>query len=77
MANSFKFTKMSKRVAFLPALHTRDFLDEKAVTSIDNTIPYVAYRDKEKLCFPDKVFEKTKKFKLSPTYGSYISTPVG
>lgn len=52
MANSFKFTKMSKRVAFLPALHTRDYLEKQAVTSIDNTVPYMAFRDKEKLVFP-------------------------
>ena len=37
----------------------------------------MAFRDKEKLVFPEKVFEKTKKFKLSPTFGSFISTPVG
>lgn len=77
MANSFKFTKMSKKMAFLPALHTRDFLEQKPVTSVDNKTPYIAHRDKEKLMFPDKVFEKSKKFKLNSTYGSYLSTPVG
>ena len=77
MANSFKFTKMSKKVAFLPALHTRGELQVEPVTSIEKGTNYLAHRDKEKLMFPDKVFEKEKKFKLNPAHGSFISTPVG
>ena len=58
MAKSFKFTKMSKKVPFLPALHTKGFIQEDPLTSIDNNVAYRDYRDREKLCFPDKVFEK-------------------
>ena len=72
MAKSFKFTKMSKKVPFLPALNTRGFIQKDPLTSIDNQVNYRDYRDIEKLIFPDKVFEKEKKFKLSGTFGNYI-----
>ena len=72
MAKSFKFTKMTKKVDFLPALHTRGFLQKDPITSIDNEVHFKDHRDREKLVFPDKVFEKDKKFALSGTYGSYI-----
>ena len=35
------------------------------------------FREKEKLCFPDKVFEKTKKFKLNTCFGNFLSKTVG
>ena len=44
---------------------------------MDNKTVYMPGREKEKLCFPDKVFERTKKFKLNPAFGSYLSRPVG
>ena len=39
MAKSFKFTKMSKRVPFLPSLHQKGYLQDD-VKSIDDTQPY-------------------------------------
>lgn len=76
-ANAFKFTKMSKKVPFLPALNQTGYLENPPVTSIDHNVAYMPGRDKEKLVFPDKVFERTKKFKLNPAFGSYLSRPVG
>lgn len=36
MAAAFKFTKMSKKTAFRPSLHTREMLEEKYVTTHNN-----------------------------------------
>jgi hypothetical protein len=68
---------MSKRIAFLPSLHERDTIDQSPITSIDNQTAFLNYRDKEKLCIPDRAFEKSKRFKLPPTFGKYLSKPVG
>ena len=46
MANSFKFTKMSKRVPFLPALHTRGFMEVEPVTSVDKGTNYMNFFDR-------------------------------
>lgn len=45
MAKSFKFTKMSKKVPFLPSLHQKGMLNE-GVKSIEDTVPYMADREK-------------------------------
>ena len=45
MAKSFKFTKMSKKVPFLPSLHLKGEFTE-GVTSIDQGIKYLDDRDK-------------------------------
>ena len=45
MAKSFKFTKMSKKVPFLPSLHLKGEFTE-GLTSIDSGIKYIDARDK-------------------------------
>ena len=45
MAKSFKFTKMSKKVPFLPSLHQKGELQD-GVTSVDKGTTYVDDRDK-------------------------------
>ena len=59
----FKFTKMTKKASFLPALKARDDGLEK-MNSFSIGDPYVAWRDKNKLCFPDRAFEKKKIWKI-------------
>lgn len=59
MAKSFKFTKMSKKVAFLPTLHTKGFLDEKE-KYVDQGCEFVDSRVRQALIYPDKVNEKLK-----------------
>lgn len=53
MAKSFKFTKMSKKVPFLPSLHQKGELQD-GVTSIDRDVKYIEDRDKTKLIQPDR-----------------------
>ena len=45
MAKSFKFTKMSKKVPFLPSLHQKGELQD-GMTSVDKGTTYVDDRDK-------------------------------
>ena len=63
MAKSFKFTKMSKKIPFLPSLHQKGFMED-GVTSLDYRTEYRDNREIEALTFPSKVLEKTKKFDL-------------
>ena len=56
LAKQFKFTKMTKKIAFLPTTVRMGQLNE--VHSLSNGDPYVDYRDKERLCAPDKSFKK-------------------
>ena len=53
IAKSFKFTKMTKKIPFLPALHPLDEGFQK-MNSINIGDTYVDGRDRNKLCFPDK-----------------------
>ena len=71
MAKSFKFTKMSKRVAFLPSLHTKGFLEEN-MTCLDKGTEYVPQREKDKLMFPDRVNDHANQFKLSDSTIGYF-----
>ena len=54
MAKSFKFTKMSKKVPFLPSLHQKGNLEdgEKFINQGHN---FMDNREREALIFPDKV----------------------
>ena len=45
MAKSFKFTKMSKKVPFLPSLHQKGEL-QGGITSVDKSVPYKDDREK-------------------------------
>ena len=77
MAKSFKFTKMSKRVPFLPSLHQKGNLQD-GVTSIDDRTDYRDGREIEALIFPSKVNEKSKKFNLVRTQTTgFIDRAVG
>lgn len=77
MAKSFKFTKMSKKVPFLPSLHQKGQLEE-GVTSIDKDVKYSDDRDKVRLIQPDRIKDNTKKFDLVSTQKlGYIGKPVG
>ena len=77
MAQSFKFTKMSKKTPFFPTLDARGFLQVEPVTSNDNGQKYIDGRDRQALMFPDKVKDNSKTFALQKTCdGSYFTTPV-
>ena len=67
MAEQFKFTKMTKKVSFLPALKERGFfIDQNSVHAIG--AEYLDHRDKLKLCAPNKTFEKSNlKWNLQKT----------
>ena len=55
-AKSFKFTKMTKKSAFLPALKQRGVFKEQNSLAVGST--YMDDRDKQKLFMPDKSFKK-------------------
>ena len=77
MAKSFKFTKMSKKVPFLPSLHQKGEL-QAGITSVDKSVPYKDDREKTALIMPDRARERTKKFNLVSTSKiGYIDKPVG
>lgn len=59
-AQSFKFTKMEKKVPFLPTLHEKKNLN--GFTSIDAQERYLDGKKKYHLLFPDRAFERKKKF---------------
>ena len=66
MAKSFKFTKMSKKVPFLPSLHQKGQLED-GVTSIDKGVVYSDDREKLKLICPDRTLDTRLKFNLVST----------
>lgn len=77
MAKSFKFTKMSKKVPFLPSLHQKGDLQD-GISAIDKGVKFLDNREKEALLFPDRTKEKAKKFNLVRTQNTgYISKPIG
>ena len=77
MAKSFKFTKMSKKVPFLPSLHQKGEL-QAGITSVDKSVPYKDDREKTALIMPDRVRERTHKFNLVSTSKlGYMDRPVG
>jgi hypothetical protein len=57
MAKSFKFTKMSKKVPFLPSLHQKGNLED-GEKFIDKGHNYMDNREREALIFPDKISNK-------------------
>ena len=76
MAKSFKFTKMSKKMPFLPSIKQRDGFE--AQKHLDNTVPYMDHRNKEKLMFPSKVLDRNAKWTTRKTCdGDFLSKPVG
>ena len=77
MAKSFRFTKMSKKAAFLPALHQHGQLQVEPITSVDQNTAFLDHRKKEALMFPDRTFFKEKRFSLTNTWGDYFSRPIG
>ena len=76
MAKSFKFTKMSKRVPFLPSLHQKGQLQE--TKALDADTKFRDDRELQSLIFPSKCTEKNIKFNLVRTQETgYISKPIG
>lgn len=68
---------MSKRVAFLPSLHTKGFLED-GQTCLDKGTEYVPQREKDKLMFPDRVNDHKNTFKLCSTGAlGFFTKPVG
>jgi hypothetical protein len=65
MAKSFKFTKMSKKVPFLPSLHQKGTLQE--IDSVDKSVKYLDDREKKALIAPARNTEKNLKFNLVRT----------
>ena len=77
MAKSFKFTKMSKKVPFLPSLHQKGQLED-GDKFIDKGHKYMDDREKVALIYPDKIKEKEKKFNLVDTAKlGYVGKMVG
>ena len=77
MAKSFKFTKMSKKVPFLPSLHQKGEI-AGGITSIDKDTGYQDTRTKQALIAPDRAGEKTHKFNLvTMEKTGYIGSIVG
>ena len=64
MAKSFKFTKMSKKVAFLPSLHQKGVLENGTQKFIDQGHKFMDDREKKALIYPERMKEKEKKFNL-------------
>jgi len=78
MAKSFKFTKMSKKVPFLPSLHQKGTLEQGKTKFLDADVKFLDHRQREALIFPNKVSEKEKKFNLVDTAKiGYIGKMVG
>ena len=67
MAKSFKFTKMSKKVAFLPSLNQKGVLENGKQKFLDDGVHYMDHRKKESLLMPDRASEKEMKFSLVST----------
>lgn len=77
MAKSFKFTKMSKKVPFLPSLHQKGEL-QNGITSVDKGVGYMDDRDKVALIQPARAVERKTKFNLVSTQKlGFIDRPVG
>ena len=57
LTEQFKFTNMSKKIDFLPALKSKEyFRDTNSVNAIGTE--YMDHRDKIKTYMPDKSFKK-------------------
>ena len=67
MAKSFKFTKMSKKVAFLPSLHQKGVLEDGTQKFLEKDNKFMDHREREALIFPNKIKEREKKFGLVST----------
>ena len=57
-AEKFKFGNMTKKSEFLPTLFQEPYF-KKGETSVHAIgVPFIAHRDKMKLCMPDRAFTK-------------------
>jgi hypothetical protein len=59
-AKSFKFNKMEKKLPFFPSLQTKGNFEELRSINVDDK--YLDARRRFELMFPDKTFEKDKKW---------------
>jgi hypothetical protein len=78
MAQSFKFTKMSKKTPFFPTLDTRGLIQTEYVTSNDNALAYLDGRQREALMFPNRVKDHSNQMtQIKLCDGQYFSKTVG
>ena len=78
MAQSFKFTKMSKKTPFFPTLYTRGLIQTEYVTSNDNALAYLDGRQREALMFPNRVKDYSSQMtQIKLCDGQYFSKTVG
>jgi hypothetical protein len=74
-ANAFKFSKMEKKMPFLPSIKQREGFE-----GFKTLAPGEKYMDsvqKYQLMFPNKCFEKKKKFNYTKHASNYFQKPVG
>lgn len=69
-ANSFKFSKMEKKEPFLPSIHSKGFFEGFKTGEVGEK--YIDSRQKYELLFPDRAFEKTKKFIYPKAASNYF-----
>ena len=75
-AQMFKFTKMKKKEPFLPSLKLRGYF-ENAQALVPIHGPNMDYRDREALIFPDRIKERSRKWKLQPSASRFFTKPAG
>lgn len=74
-ANSFKFSKMEKKTPFLPAINQKEVFEGFKTNEVGEK--YLDSRQKYQIIFPQKAFERIKKFNYTNTASSYFKTPIG
>jgi len=74
-ANSFKFTKMVKKEPFLPSIHEKEHFEGFKSKEVGEK--YIDSRQKFELLFPERAFEKKKKFVRPKAASNYFQRPIG
>ena len=74
-AASFKFSKMEKKQPFLPNLNVKENFEPFKTKEVGEK--YIDARQKYQLLFPQKAFEKEKKFTYTRNKTNYFQKPVG
>ena len=74
-AKSFKFSKMEKKQPFLPAIHEKEVFHGFQSKEVGEK--YLDSRQKYQLLFPQRAFEKKKKFIRPKAATAYFQKPVG
>ena len=69
-ANSFKFSKMEKKIPFLPSIKQREGFEEFKTNNVNEM--FMDSRQKYQLLFPQKCFEKKLKFDYTKHSANYF-----